>query len=346
MPNLSEAIAELRALPIATREVVVVFRTDKIGDLIVTTPLIRAIKAHSPEAYVLLVASPYNQAVLANMPEIDRIVAFDDRAGWRQKLAFASALRSLKPHAMFVMSPKPDGYWIARFTGATWRGGVVMNYHTMQRLTAPLLLNAVSIINRAKLDRTPDRRCHVSEIALNLAARGGYPRPADITLSAPTSADDRAWAAIAAPGHPILLHLGGTWGVCGLNPLALAALAQRITTTFPQKQLVMTAGPADQEYADSISAALPDAALFTALPFGQWNALIERAALVVTPDTGAVHLASAHQRPVVAVYVDSRHNAMTSLFGPWQTPYRTLRGGADAAALQDAIIKAMAELAD
>jgi hypothetical protein len=35
---------------------------------------------------------------------------------------------------------------------------------------------------------------------------------------------------------------------------------------------------------------------------------------------------------------------MTSLFGPWQTPYRTLRGGADAAALQAAIIKAMAEL--
>ena len=47
---------------------------------------------------------------------------------------------------------------------------------------------------------------------------------------------------------------------------------------------------------------------------------------------------------MVAVYVDGRHNAMTSLFGPWETPYRTLRGGAVSQRLQSEIITAMHQL--
>ena len=345
MINLTAAIAALSApLPATASEVVVVFRTDKIGDLLVTSPLFRAIKASRPQAYVILIAAPYNCEVLANMPEIDRIISFDEHASFGEKFRFALALRARKPSAVFVMSPKPDGYWMARLSGARQRAGVVMSYHTMQLITAPLLLNAFTVISRAKLDRNPDRRFHVAEIALRLAARCGFPRPANVALSAPTTQAERKWAADAAPMPRIVLHLGGTWGVCGLNETALADLAARIEAEFPAATLVMTAGPADQSYCEAMRARLPDALVFSGLSFGHWNALIESADLVVTPDTGAVHLASAHQRPVVAVYVDGRHNAMTSLFGPWETPYRTLRGGAVSQRLQSEIITAMHQL--
>jgi len=346
MPDISAAIAALSAqLPHAAGEVVVVFRTDKIGDLLVTSPLFRAIKAARPDAYVILIASPYNQAVLANMPQIDRIVAYDDRADWRQKLRFASALRRLHPACVLVMSPGSDGYWMARLSGARRRAGVVMSYRQMQRLTAPLLLNAVEVIHRKRLDRTPDRHFHVSDIALRLAARCGFPRPADVSQSAPTSAAERAWAAgIAGPGPRIVLHLGETWRACGLDEAAMITLVARIGTAFPTAHLLLTAGPADQAYGRALHNTAGAATLFSGLSLGHWSALIESADLVVTPDTGAVHLASAHRRPVVAVYAPHRFNAMTSLFGPWQTPYRTLRGGGDVTALQDAILAAMAAL--
>ncbi len=358
MFDLQPSLAALTApLPLGTSEVVVVFRYDKIGDLLVTSPLFRAIKASRPHAYVILVASPYNRDVLAHMPEIDRIVVYDERASLRDRLRFGLALRRLKPSAAFVMSPNPDGYWLARLSGARQRAGVVMSYRTLQLLTAPLLLKAIKVIHRRRLDRGTDRGLHVSEIALQLAARSGFPRPANVAQSAPTSVADRAWAAAIAPGMPprrIVLHLGGTWRVCGLSETDMVTLAAQITRTFPSAALLMTAGPADQSYFDTMRASLPEptfpmppernALLFSGLSMGAWSALIETADLVVTPDTGAVHLASAHQRPVVAVYNAGRHNAMTSMFGPWETPYRTLRGGLAPETLLAQILGAMQEL--
>jgi ADP-heptose:LPS heptosyltransferase len=355
-------------IPQSASEVVVVFRTDKIGDLIVTSPLFRAIKASRPAAYVILVCSPYNRAVLENMPEIDRIVTLDEKARFRDKLTFALALRRLKPAVVFAMSPGLEGAWMAWLARAKRRVGVVMSYRHLQRLTAPLLLTETEIIDRKRLDRGTDHSLHLSEVALRLAERCGFKRPADVALSVPTSAANRAWAAGVArgaawPERRIVLHLGVNWRVCGMPEAALMTLTAHIEAAFPDFTLLLTAGPAEHailarlqpEFSEIVSQTPlvlaaprlhPRALLFAGLSFGAWSALIETASLVVTPDTGAVHLASAHQIPVVAVYVASRFNAATSLFGPWETRYRTLRGRADgeAEALLGEIVAAMGEL--
>jgi ADP-heptose:LPS heptosyltransferase len=331
-----------------------VFRYDKIGDLVATSPLIRALAAHRPEGRLVLVASPYNAAVLQHMPEIYRIVLYDERASYADKLRFARALRRLKPESAFVMSPGADGYLLARLSGARQRAGVVMSYRHLQRLSAPLLLSHYEIIHRRRLDKRPDSSSHVAEMSLRLAGKFGIAHPADIGLHAPLSAKERDWAAEALDGadarQRVLLHLGCTWHECGLDEQGLVALAGDLLAALPQHRLIITAGPADQSQGQAMRTALPAlcaegrAVLFNGLGFAAWNAVIASCCLVITPDTGAVHLGSAHRKQVVAVYNPSRFNAMPSLYGPWQVPHRSLRGHADGPGIRAEVVKAVLEL--
>ncbi|HQT47738.1 MAG: hypothetical protein B7X08_06655 [Acidocella sp. 20-63-7] len=356
MPNPKSTAAER----------VVVFRYDKVGDLIVTSPLFRAIKEHRPDAHVTLVCSPYNRMVLENLPEIDQILVYDPQSGWRDKFRFMLTLRSLKPTTAFVLSPDPGGYWLGWLSGARRRAGVIMSYRRLQRMFAPLLLTETEVIHRNVLDRGTDRTYHQSEVALRLAARFGFARPADIAQRAPVPQGAREWVtrntyAPALPQRRILLHLGATWRSCGLSEEYIPLLVQRIHDSIPGAALLLTAGPAEPSYfaamrsefskitqADPLllasPARYPRAILCSGLSLSAWSALIESASLVVTPDTGAVHFASAHRRPVVAVYAPKRYHAMTSLFGPWETTYRTLRGEGSPEGLCAEILNAIHDL--
>ena len=352
MSSLHDSIRTLQGLRKTTAGLpsgrwVVVFRYDKIGDMIVTSPLFTAIKAADPTASILLVASPYNRAVMEHAPEVDHIVVYDPKASWRDRLGFAWALRALKPRAAFVLSPGSHGAWLGWFSGATERGGMIMSYRRLQRLLAPLLLTAVDVIDKKNLERHPDRHFHQSEVALRLAERCGIPRPTTIGQSAPASADAQHWAAtLEALPIRLVVHLGATWRACGLGENHIAGLIKSLNTHFPNASLLLTAGPADQEYRKALDSLPPSprTTLLEPLTFDRWSAVIATAAVVVTPDTGAVHLASAHHRPVVAVYAPDRFNAMTSLFGPWDVPYRTLRGGGAPEVLTEAIVSSVTEL--
>jgi len=67
------------------------------------------------------------------------------------------------------------------------------------------------------------------------------------------------------------------------------------------------------------------------------------ATLVVSRDTGSLHLSSALKRPVVAVYAPERFVENSQQFAPWRVPSRILRGGAfDAVA--PAILRAVEDL--
>ncbi len=55
---------------------ILVIRRDNIGDLVCTTPLIRALRAHLPRARVSVLVNSYNRAVVENNPDIDSVYAY------------------------------------------------------------------------------------------------------------------------------------------------------------------------------------------------------------------------------------------------------------------------------
>ena len=91
---------------------ILVIRRDNIGDLVCTTPLLRALRSQLPDAYLAALVTQYNAAVLARNPDLNAVHSYTKakhraegetlhKAGKHQEsvntLAKAMAILNIKP---------------------------------------------------------------------------------------------------------------------------------------------------------------------------------------------------------------------------------------------------------
>lgn len=71
-----------RAVPAGLDAVksIAVFRYDRIGDMVISTPLFQALKERFPEARLIVVASAVNQEIISANPSVDEVVVFHSYA--------------------------------------------------------------------------------------------------------------------------------------------------------------------------------------------------------------------------------------------------------------------------
>lgn len=100
-------------------------RVDRIGDMALSTPALRALKEGFPAAELTVLAGPSAAPLLENNPSVDRVMIYDRSAGLRRRLALAGRLRRL--NFDLVVDPYDDRElqtaWLAGFTGAPFRVG-------------------------------------------------------------------------------------------------------------------------------------------------------------------------------------------------------------------------------
>jgi heptosyltransferase-3 len=66
----------------------------QLGDIILTTPIIREIKRHWPDASIDFLAHPMGKMILADNPYLDSVLTYDSDAGWLQQIRFLAGLRA------------------------------------------------------------------------------------------------------------------------------------------------------------------------------------------------------------------------------------------------------------
>ena len=160
------------------------------------------------------------------------------------------------------------------------------------------------------------KNLHQVEIFFELAKRfAGISDQLEITaddLSLPLSAQDRAWAAEILQDH-------NQW--IAINPMASThektwpsehyiKLINCLNRYYPDKYIVLTGGPSikEVEFAAKIQqqASSPCLNLVGKTTLTQLAAMLERVSLVISPDTGPLHLANAVTTPVIGLYAVTR----------------------------------------
>lgn len=68
-------------------------RVDRVGDMVLSTPAFRVIKARLPQIHLTVMASPANASVLKNNPNVDDVIVYDQSAGLHEKMRFLKCLR-------------------------------------------------------------------------------------------------------------------------------------------------------------------------------------------------------------------------------------------------------------
>jgi heptosyltransferase-2 len=104
---------------------ILVARIDRIGDVVLSTPIPREIKNVHPESFVAVLVKKYTKDIYLNNPHIDEIILYDEDEN--SKIGFwqlVKKLKSLKLTHAFMLLPNERLNWILFFSGIKTRIGV------------------------------------------------------------------------------------------------------------------------------------------------------------------------------------------------------------------------------
>lgn len=312
---------------------VLAVRLDNLGDVLVTTPAIHAVRASLPDARITLLASPVGAQAARLNPDVDDVIVH--RAPW------VDPWREL-PHDSERERQAIEAVRAGRFDGAivfaSFRQSPLPAAYLCYLADVPLRL-AASVDGPGSLlttrHRHPERPMHEVERGLDLVGAVGLATDeVDLVLRVPDEARDRARAWLAGgetgggrPDGPlVVLHPGCTMPARTYPWQGYAHVAEGLVARLGAR-VVLTGAAGERELVAGLHGALSPAARTATrpcageLPFADFCALIEAADLVVTNNTGPMHVAAAVKTPVAALF------ALTDppeRWRPWRVPHRLL----------------------
>ncbi|MBC8102318.1 MAG: lipopolysaccharide heptosyltransferase II [Cytophagales bacterium] len=281
-----------------------------LGDALFTTPALASLRARYPDASIEVLAGERAAAILAGNPNIDRVLVRPRRSGSARASAFARTIRTGRYDAAVLFQS------IASNAALAWLLGVPIRVGFAQDGCTPFLTHRVA-----------ERRAgeHVVEAYLRLA--DAVPEATDSGKSAPPplsiaiSTEDRAFADHVFRHHELMppvvgLVIGATRPQKRWPEEYWARLAEKLWST-QSVSCVLLGGPEEVEAAQRVMALAPNTPLSSLVgktSEKQLAALVDRLGLVISGDSGPLHIATAMATPVVALF-GSTDPAET---GPWQ----------------------------
>lgn len=329
--------APLRAGDPSVRRILVV-RVDLLGDVVLSTAAVRALRRAYPRATIdMLVQTPY-VGILEGDPDIHRVISWNQEAwanpaNWlnpiRWPQTWGALARLRMPRYDLAISVQGDiGSIVTRLTNARRRVGYARESYRWF-MTDP-------VPGGRYLERA-----HETRYILRLADAAGAPSaPEDehpkLTVSPEAVARvhellGSAWEERETPHGPVIaLHAGARNGQAKRWPARhWAALARRLTTDLGAL-VVLTGGPSENPLAAEIqkltAAPLLNLCGKTTLP--ELKALLSLSNLVISGDSGPMHIACAVGTPVIALHGPtdpmisgpSSPDAIVIRYGLWCSP--------------------------
>lgn len=294
-------------------------RLANMGDVLMTTPAIRALKAARPDRHITLLTSPAGAAVAKLIPDVDAVIVFD--APW------------MKGDAQRTIAPAADAAVEALLHAGDYDAAVIFTVYSQSALPAaylcyragiPLRLahcreNPYALLTDWVAESEPGKTIrHEVRRQLDLVATVGCPSDSQRMSFA---VHDHACRAVRQMlgelgldfGRPwVLLHAGAS-APSRRYPLPLFAQAVRLLAEAGcQAVLAGSADEVDDVEAIQRMADVPTLSLAGRLDLAGLGAAILLADVVICNNSGPAHLAAAIGTPLVELY---------ALTNPQHTPW-------------------------
>jgi lipopolysaccharide heptosyltransferase II len=273
-----------------------------IGDCLFTTPALRALREAFPDARIVVTVPESNRDLLIANPNVDELLP-RPRSGLRAKREFVRSVRARGFDLVISFQERTLFYALAaRFSGA--------------RMTAATLYWPTRALYRRVGRRVIGE--HEVEKYATIVETLGMPRPTTPPeLYVSEEHETSAAAKLQEAGWP------PAGKVVGLNPGAtmdrkrwpadrFAAVGDRLAAEG--YRIALLGGPGDVMLGREIAGRMTAPTLLLAgrLRLGETAAALRRCALVISNDTGPMHMAAALGVPVVALFGPTPPNQ----FGP------------------------------
>ncbi len=322
--------------PLPTVPRILLIRPDHLGDLVLTTTVLHALRTHAPNAHITMMVGPWSSEIVARHPDIDQLITFPfpgfqrtPQKPWTPYILLLSAAQQLRRSKYnLVINLRPDFWWGAALT---YLARIPRRIGYAIKPGTPFLTHILPF--------TAPEHWTVSNLRLASAALEtlGYPpleepyTPERYPLQFTPTPEEHKWVAERLSNEGIdahtpiaVIHPGTAAAVKLWRPQAWSHCANALTSSLTQPspvRIILTGSKHEQPLMEEIARGITSPTLLiTDATLGQLTALLARAQLVLGVDSGPPHLATSQNTPTVRIFgpTDPR------LAGPWGPPEQQL----------------------
>jgi len=291
---------------------ILLIRLRLIGDVVFTTPIIRAVRQRYPQARLSYLVEAAAAPVLSANPHLSDVITTSHSRGWlrlRDDLRLGRQLRSEHFDLVIDLHGGPRSAWLTWASRAPRRVGYDVpgrSWMYTQVVHRPRTYRARHAVENqwdllrvtdAAFDRDPSPEFDRVEMPVDPRVASAMSHTLQ-ELGLPTGA------------RPVLLHVSAGNPFRRWPEESFAALAADLVTASESRWVMVTAGPSDrqaahriiataQALAGSASGRIVDA---ESLSLAELRAALEHASLFVGGDSGPMHIASTSDVPIVTIY--------------------------------------------
>lgn len=291
---------------------VLVVRTDRIGDVLLSTPVISNLRRAYPDAHLAFLVSPQSREVLEGNPELNEIILDDVEGkdgGLRGMLNQVRSIRTKRFDAVVVLHPGLRLALMLFLSGIPDRIGTGYRAYSL-------------LFNRRVREHRKYAQKHELEYNLSLLKPLGV-HPEAVAPRVYLGQKDRDFGEkllqqYAISHVPFAIIHPGSRGSARDWPLEnFAALGDRIQEELGLKVLV-TGGKDEEALANQLVGSMKSKAESIAgrTTLKQLGAVIEQARAFISNSTGAMHVAAGVGIPVLAFFPPIRASS-SKRWGPW-----------------------------
>jgi len=284
-----------------------------LGDAVMTIPAMMAVRETYPEAHIAVVANPLVAQLLENHPGCDEIIIYNkagEHAGALGLLRFAAALRRRKFDCAILFQYAIEAGIMAFLAGIPRRIGFTTDGRRLL-LTHPVPFGEA------------EKTIHQTDAFLRIVNHFGI-KAKEKRQQLALLDSERAWVKEQlAEGPVVTINPGAAYGSAKRwYPERFAAVGDFLAGEYGM-QVVLIGGPAEVEIGKDIAAAIqaPVHNFVGKTTVRQMLALIDAASLMVTNDSGPMHVAAGFNVPIVAIFGSTNHTTTS----PFCESYRIVR---------------------
>lgn len=308
-----------------TAKNILCIRLDTIGDVIMTTPAMMALKTASPQRHITLMTSSAGAAIAPLMPQLNDLIVYD--SPW---------LKATSPR----QNSEPEFAMIEQLRQRAFDAAVIFTVYSQNPLPSaflcymaeiPLRLahcheNPYQLLTDWIKDPEPEQLIrHEVRRQLDLVASVGCkPQDERLVLHTPAAALASVKQQLDASGIDrqlpwVVIHAGATAPSRRYPPEKFAIVARQLVERGIQ--VIFTGTQPERDLIAAIQSwmAAPSLSLVDRLSLSELAALLKLAPLLISNNTGPVHIAAAVGTAVVDLYAltNPQHT-------PWNIPNRVL----------------------
>jgi len=274
---------------------ILIMRTDRLGDVILSTPVIANLRKFYPDSHIAFLCRPYTKDVLEGNPYLDEIIVYDKNKEHKSifsSIKFCFSLRKKKFDTVFILNPNNRSNILAFFSGIPHRYG--LNRKMGRFLTRPIR------------DTKHEGKKHELEYTLDILKEAGISVTEKQTyFPIKKDSEKKIEGLLLANGiknnnfivmHPSASCPSKRWMQDNFIKLA------RLIKEKANLKVIIISSKEEKKFAEALAKEEGVIDFRGVLSISDIGALLKHSKVFVSNDSGPVHIAASLNVPVISIF--------------------------------------------